>query len=291
MASVDSDSRSGAKLDSRSHAKLALVIGNNSYSKHPLTNCVNDATDLSDTLRKIGFDVELGIDCNYQKMTQLVEAFADRINDQDLVLFYFSGHGVQWQEQNYLLPVDADEKVKKEIDLKWSAISAQRTVELFSSQTFYVTVFILDCCRKYLVENQLKFRDFQGGAGLHLMKAPGGSLIQFACDAGALASDGCGITDRNGLYTKHLLQHIATPNKELDKIFSAAAAGVYRESNRKQQPFRVSSIMVDEPIYLHTENKIIYENLGDSLPTMKPETVREVVAVLVSSQSTFFLSS
>ncbi|CAF1472274.1 unnamed protein product [Didymodactylos carnosus] len=96
---------------SRSHPKLALVIGNKSYSKHPLTNSINDATDLSDTLRKIGFEVDLGIDSNLKNMTELIDAFADRINDPDLVLFYFSDHGVQWKNQNYLLPVDPDEKI------------------------------------------------------------------------------------------------------------------------------------------------------------------------------------
>ncbi|CAF1169745.1 unnamed protein product [Didymodactylos carnosus] len=236
---------------SRSHGKLALVIGNNSYSKHSLTKSVNDATDLSDTLRKIGFDVELGIDCNHQKMTQLIEGFASRIKNQDLVLFYFSGHGVQWQEQNYLLPVDADEKIRKEADIRESAINAQRILEKFAAQTLYVTVFILDCCREYGVENLSTFGNFKGASGLRPMKAPGGSLIQFACDAGAVATDGYGTTDRNGLYIKHLLQHIATPKKDIDKIFAAAATSVYQESNRKQQPFRVSSIMIDEPIYLN----------------------------------------
>ncbi|CAF1303179.1 unnamed protein product [Didymodactylos carnosus] len=86
------------------------------------------------------------------------------------------------------------------------------------------------------------------------MKAPGGSLVQFACAAGALAADGRG-EDRNGLYTKHLLKHIAVPNQDLEHIFRAVGAGVYEESKRKQSPYRVSSIMINEHIYLNTTDE------------------------------------
>src|SRR5579871_4618633 len=88
------------------HRKRALIIGNQSYTKQPLTNSVNDANDLDKALRTIGFDIELGIDCTLDEMTGLIDTFTDQIKDQDLVLFYFAGHGVQFQGENYLLPVD-----------------------------------------------------------------------------------------------------------------------------------------------------------------------------------------
>ncbi|CAF3383773.1 unnamed protein product [Rotaria socialis] len=216
---------------SKLHRKVALVIGNQNYSKKPLANSVNDANDLADALRTIGFEVTLGTDCTHQKMANLIDNFADEIQDQDLVMFYFAGHGFQYKEQNYLLPVDADEKIKRETNIKFNSVNAQETLESLSSQTSYATIFILDCCREYLFDDTSKFRGAKSsGSGLHAMIAPGGTLLQFACAPGSLAADGGG-QDRNGLYTKHLLKQIVVPNKHIDLIFSSVGAEVYEEIN------------------------------------------------------------
>ncbi|CAF3711493.1 unnamed protein product [Rotaria socialis] len=236
---------------SKIHRKVALVIGNQSYSKRPLTNSVNDANDLADALRTIGFEVTLGADCTHKKMANLIDNFADKIEDQDLVMFYFAGHGFQYKEQNYLLPVDADEKITREANIKFNSVNAQETLESLSSQTSYITIFILDCCREYLFDDASKFRGAKSsGSGLHTMITPGGTLVQFACAPGRLAADGGG-QDRNGLYTKHLLKQIVVPNQHIDLIFSSVGAEVYKESKGKQMPYRVSSIMIAENIYLN----------------------------------------
>ncbi|CAF4894879.1 unnamed protein product, partial [Rotaria magnacalcarata] len=229
---------------SKMHRKVALVIANQSYSKRPLANSVNDANDLADALRIIGFEVTLGADCTHQEMANLIDDFADKIQDQDLVMFYFAGH---------------------------------ETLESLSSQTSYVTIFILDCCREYLFDDTSKFRGAKSSSsGLHAMIAPGGTLLQFACAPGSLAADGGG-QDRNGLYTKHLLKQIAVPNQHIDLIFSSVGAEVYKESKGKQMPYRVSSIMIAENIYL---NPIDADSKWSPSPSSKrtpaPKTVNIV---------------
>ncbi|CAF4877312.1 unnamed protein product [Rotaria socialis] len=225
---------------SKLHRKVALVIGNQSYSKRPLTNSVNDANDLADALRTIGFEVTLGADCTHKKMANLIDNFADKIEDQDLVMFYFAGHGFQYKEQNYLLPVDADEKITREANIKFNSVNAQETLESAKSS----------------------------GSGLHTMITPGGTLVQFACAPGRLAADGGG-QDRNGLYTKHLLKQIVVPNQHIDLIFSSVGAEVYKESKGKQMPYRVSSIMIAENIYLNPID-------ANSKSTPAPKTVNIV---------------
>ena len=74
------------------HRRIALIIGNQSYKIKPLNNAKNDANDLADVLRKIGFDVTLIINGGRAEMIKSIEKFACRIRDQDLVLFYFAGH-------------------------------------------------------------------------------------------------------------------------------------------------------------------------------------------------------
>ena len=147
-------------------------------------------------------------------------------------------------------------------------------MESLSSQTSYVTIFILDCCREYLFDDISKFRSAKSsGSGLHTMTAPGGTLLQFACAPGKLAADGGG-QDRNGLYTKHLLKQIAVPNQHIDLIFSSVGAEVYKESKGKQMPYRVSSVMIAENIYLNpinTEPKWSLSPSSKRIPA--PETV------------------
>ena len=82
------------------------------------------------------------------------------------------------------------------------------------------------------------------------MVPPGGTLLQFACPPGTFALDGDS-SDRNSLYTKHLLKHIATPNRDLEKMLNLVSAGVYMESGGRQIPCRVSAIMIGDPIYLN----------------------------------------
>ncbi|CAF4628610.1 unnamed protein product, partial [Rotaria socialis] len=44
--------------------KHALIIGVNQYQRDSLQYCSNDAEDLSNTLRRIDFDISLGLNCD-----------------------------------------------------------------------------------------------------------------------------------------------------------------------------------------------------------------------------------
>ena len=64
------------------------------------------------------------------------------------------------------------------------------------------------------------------------MAAYVGSLIAFACAPGTIAVDAA--EERNGLFTKYLLQHIPTPKKDIRAIL---ADDVANESKSQQFPF------------------------------------------------------
>ena len=133
------------------------MIGNISYSKNPLKNCVNDAQDMAEVLRTLDFQVQLGINCTQQAMSSLISTFARSIGNQDLVLFFFAGHGLQSKEENYLVSVDADERIHEDEDIETTSVNAQSTLLRFSSRTAYLTIFILDCDRTYALPNETRF--------------------------------------------------------------------------------------------------------------------------------------
>jgi hypothetical protein len=91
----------------------ALVIGNGAYQNLPrLKNPPNDARDLADALKKLDFDVDLGVDLALSDMQRKVTTFARRAETANVALAFFAGHGVQAPDQrgsamNYLLPIDA----------------------------------------------------------------------------------------------------------------------------------------------------------------------------------------
>ncbi len=93
------------------------------------------------------------------------------------------------------------------------------------------------------------------GTGLHTIVPPKGTFIQFACDANKTASDGLE-TERNGLFTKHLLKHVSKPNTDISLIFREIAAGVYDESGtKKQRPLSIDGLMGGGHIYLNEKVK------------------------------------
>ena len=78
--------------------KLALVIGNDNYRVEPFRSCLNDAEDISNKLRNIHFDVTLRCDLTHTEMLIAIDEFMNKITEEDLVVFYFSGHGRQYKK-------------------------------------------------------------------------------------------------------------------------------------------------------------------------------------------------
>lgn len=88
--------------------RVALVVGNGAYTgAKPLRNPANDAKDVAPALRACGFAVTVGTDCDYERMDRAVEAFGNALRGASVSLFYYAGHDMQAQGEDYLLPVDA----------------------------------------------------------------------------------------------------------------------------------------------------------------------------------------
>jgi len=110
-------------LASASHAseRVALVIGNGGY-KHSTTlkNPANDATDVAVALKRLGFEVLVGTDLSSDDMRAVLREFGDKLEHAKIALFFYAGHGLQIEGDNYLVPVDA--KLTKIADVSLDAI-------------------------------------------------------------------------------------------------------------------------------------------------------------------------
>ena len=224
------------KAEIASEPRVALVIGNSSYAVGPLKNPVNDAEDMAQVLRTLGFRVTLRQNATHRQMIEAIGELGRQLKAGGVGLFYFAGHGVQSRGRNYLIPVNAD--ISSESQLEFDAVDANRVLAAMDEAGNRVNLVILDACRDNPVA-----RSFRSATrGLAQMEAAQGTYIAFATAPGSVALDGAG---RNGMYTHYLLQSLQQPDTDIDKVFRRVTADVARATGGKQVPWISSSLTGD----------------------------------------------
>ncbi|CAK0750683.1 conserved hypothetical protein [uncultured Gammaproteobacteria bacterium] len=218
-----------------SEDRVALVIGNAAYPAAPLQNPVNDARDMAEKLRAVGFDVIVRENATKSGMESAIAEFGDRLHDGSVALVFYSGHGLQVGGRNFLVPIDA--KIQSEQQVRLQTIDADILLDQLAAAHTRVNLVVLDACRNNPFE-----RARGAGGGLAQMNAPEGTLIAYATAPGKVASDGSG---RNGLYTTHLLKAIGEPGLAIEQVFKKVRSEVSRDSNGNQTPWEASSLIGD----------------------------------------------
>ena len=237
--------------------RLALVIGNANYDKDELKNPVNDALLIAKTLEKLDFDVILDTNIvSKRAFVSRVSEFGERRSNYNVGFVYYAGHGVQVNNENYLLPTK--ENFNSEYDVQDYAVSVQKIMRYLTSSTSEVNVLILDACRNNPFEsnwNESTRSLGKGGSGLAKMPPPTGSLIAFSTDAGNVAIDGEG---KHSIYCESLSKNMLLPNTSLDQVFRNVRADVIKATGGNQKPIEASQLTGDA-FYLiikHDYNKI-----------------------------------
>ncbi|WP_421591585.1 caspase family protein [Shinella sp. M27] len=247
--------------------KIALVIGNKDYKSLPaLKNSIADAELISGALRKVGFEVTRVVDADKTALGRAMAAFRGQIQPDDIVLIYFAGHGVQANEENYLIPVDA--AVKSADDLPWFAIAANEVVRQFESSQAGSLIFILDACRDNPF--QTASRSIGGAPTRGLARIDSnkiGTLIAFSTSPGSVAQDGDG---KNSPYTKALATALLEPGQSIESVFKRARAQVVKTTQGKQLPWENSSLVTDIVLQPQAGGKAIIEATPCDLAAAHP---------------------
>jgi hypothetical protein len=128
----------------------AVLVGINNYQDAyiaDLSVCVNDATAIQEVLKHHFQSAALLTDSTYDSLptrANILAALATTAlaaEEEDILLFYFSGHGIADNGESYLIPCDARRSA-----LKHTAIAMQDIRELFSQSSARAKVIILDAC-------------------------------------------------------------------------------------------------------------------------------------------------
>lgn len=211
---------------------VALVIGNGAYAhKAELANPKHDAEDVAAALKRTEFEVILATNLGQAEMQDAIIRFSRAARNADVALFYYSGHAMQFNGVNYLMPVDA--KLDDEADLKRFA----RVDDIMNDlqQAKNLRILVLDSCRDNPFAESLKRTSARGLSlrpGLSKVDAPLGTIVSFSTQAGQTADDGTG---RNSPYSSAFVKHIEQ-SKEIGEVFRDISTDVYETSGKVQLP-------------------------------------------------------
>jgi peptidoglycan hydrolase-like protein with peptidoglycan-binding domain len=220
--------------------RVALVVGNAGYGPKvgPLRNPANDATDIAAALRDVGFDVALRLDVDRDQLRRAVIDFGRSLQKGGVGLFYFSGHAVQLDGRNYMIPLGAEVEHADYVGLE--TVDIDEVLARMGAADNRLNIVILDACRN----NPFKGIFRAPVRGLAQTRAPTGTFIAYAAAPGALARDGTS-GSRNSPYTAALLRSMQEPGLRLEDVFKRVRLAVLTNTDGFQTPWTGSSITGD----------------------------------------------
>lgn len=212
--------------------RIAWVVGNSEYVDGILPNPVNDAQLVSDSLAALGFDVRLDKNlATYGDFWSSWDELEPEIQDAEVFLFYYAGHGIQYENENYLIPTAAELQDERRIGNECFPIkSLINEYEKFTDSTAFVVV--LDACRVNPFERKWS-RSYGGGAGLSKVNPPTGTLVAYSTEYGTTAADGDG---KYSAYAEAFAKSIGEPGRSLQESFQTIRKTVLELSQKRQVP-------------------------------------------------------
>jgi hypothetical protein len=231
-----------AQAVSAKERRVALLIGNSEYEHvSRLENPANDAEDLGNALKRLGFEVTSGLDMEYRDMRLALRDFSDKAADAEMALIYFAGHGIEIDKVNYLIPVNAELESDRDIDFE--AIRLDTVIGSLDDAKG-VRIVLLDACRNnpFVAGMQRTTATRSIGRGLSRID-PGGVLVGYAARGGTIALDGDG---RNSPYAQAILANIEEPGLEVGKLFRRVRDMVLEQTDGLQEPFTYGSLPGDD---------------------------------------------
>jgi hypothetical protein len=224
--------------------RVALIVGNSNYQNYPdLRNPSNDALALGAVLRRLDFNVAVGLDLDATAFRKAIQIFLDDIDRDTVALFFYAGHGVQVNGLNYMLPTNA--KLVSLSDLEFETIRFNHLLEPLERDSSIGIVF-LDACRDNPLANTLsgtnKNRSLGSSRGLAPVQTGDGLFIGYATQPDNVAVDGDG---SNSPFTTALLHHLETPGFDIEMLMRRVRDDVIAATDHAQVPWSNSSLSSD----------------------------------------------
>lgn len=217
--------------------RVALVVGIDRYDNLPaaqqLQRAVSDARAVAATLQELGYELiggKAGENVSRAEFNALWQKLLDRVETGDTVAVYFSGHGVEIEGLNFLIPRDIPAvSYGRQEQIKRESLSVFEFLLDLRKRKPGVSLVILDACRDHPLVPEGERSTAGAKGGLAKMDAPVGTFVMYAAGAGETALDRLpgSDPDRNSVYTRKLLPLLKTKGLPLTDLARKLRAEVH----------------------------------------------------------------
>ena len=230
--------------------RKALIIGNNNYKiLGKLDFAIEDAKEVANKLEGLGFEADLKLDLDSEHLADAIIDFTNKLDQYDVALLYYAGHGFQVNGENVLAPIDLDINVDPKL-VKRNAFSISELMEYLSAYPQIAKVVILDACRSIV--------GHRGMGDYAPISAPPGAIIAFATSPGQASLENNIL--RHGRYTECLLRYMDLPRVPIETVFKKVRQELASVTGGAQISWEHTSLISD--LFLNPDT--IYENTGYS---------------------------
>jgi len=221
-------------LSQTSEKRLALIIGNADYEiAAKLVDPLQNVDSLENILKSIGFTVLKYKNLNQRELKIAINDFAEKLKNYDVSFFYYAGHALGLNDENFLIPLGV--RLEKELDIPLECVSFNRLIGDISVAELKTNIMILDAYQpdafNYLKKNPDK-------KGLALIDSPGKFYIAFSSRPGESAFDNQRVTS---LYSEELIKNIGTKDIQIEDVFKAIRRSIYAVTKGEQMPWETSA--------------------------------------------------
>ncbi|TPN40978.1 peptidase C14 caspase catalytic subunit p20 [Mesorhizobium sp. B2-3-3] len=216
--------------------RLAFVIGNAAYPSGALVTPANDAGLIAQTLQAAGFDVVGARDVDQESLRGALRDFLGKVSaaGPDAVVFvYLAGQGVQFEGENYFLPVDA--QIANPADVPLQAMRLSDVTKSLAGLPTKVNIVVLDAARP----NAFPRTNQPLAGGLALVDPDPNMLIAFNAAPGTVAPEGKG---PYGAYAQALAEMMRDGCLPLSDVFDRTRLRVNEVTQGAEVPWNASRI-------------------------------------------------
>ena len=223
-----------------SQRRIALVLGNSDYPKGRLANPVYDVKDVGKKLSSLGFKTTVRINEQKGTMKGDISQFCKDAKLYDIILFYYAGHALQNEGNNYLFPINSE--IETPADIEDQCVSLNWIIKKMYESGVKTKIIVLDACRDNPVINTWD-RGITPEGLSEIRSVPEGTFLVYSAQAGKKAKDGIG--KRNSPFATAFLKVLDEPMLSLHEVFHRVKNIVADETNREQIPQQVDSYLGD----------------------------------------------
>lgn len=227
-------------MDERPTKRLAFIVGNEIYGKHErLPSAKVDAERMEGVLKALGFDVSrvsnIGNRAEFWDVN--FSPFAKKIKENDLVVFFFSGHGMAYKGENLLLLTEAPELIPEE-ELLDIAVPVSSVEDYIRQRKAGLSLMFLDSCR--VVSGSVKSAENQiegiAKGPTQAMPRTSNVVISFASSFG-YTSLGRSDADKMSYFTEALVEFLPQQDLIFDQVKRKTRLKVIYNTSNIQVPW------------------------------------------------------